>query len=53
MWLKMAQHLFTEHSHSSPAQQKEVTNGLCPSETAIHLQKGSNVLIPNSLEKKF
>lgn len=53
MWLKMAQHLFREHSHSSLAQQKEATNGLCPSETAIYLEKGSNVLIPHSLEKKF
>lgn len=53
MLLKMAQHLFIEYSHSSPAQQKEAINNLCSTQSAMHFQKGNNVLISNSLKKKF
>lgn len=52
MWLKMVQHLFTEYSHSFPAQQKEATNGLCPTGNVVHLQKGSNVFSNSKFIKK-
>lgn len=38
MWLKTAQNLLTEHSHSSTAQQKETTNGLYTTKTAMHFR---------------